>query len=296
MRIGPAVLGYFNQTGREEQQAEQLGGTVQTTVGPPEMRIKIVPILGQMFGGNYGFLIWDETDPDRKAIAVDPADPYPMLRAAKADRLRIVTVLTTHWHFDHAGGNRTLAREIPGLEVVFGAGERGQPPAITRRLRDLEELTVGDLTVVGHAVPGHTHGSIVYEVFSRKAPTGAATSAFTGDAIFCGGGCGALFECSATTLHASLQLLISRLKPSTLIYPGHEYTEMSLTNALNRKPRTAADAEASLMAGKKLAEVRERRQRKLPSIPSTWAEELSYSPHLQADPGALAMLCGATED
>ena len=52
-------------------------------------------------------------------------------------------VLCTHWHFDHAGGNRTLARLLPGLKVVAGAAEKAPVPALNAPMADLEETRVG---------------------------------------------------------------------------------------------------------------------------------------------------------
>lgn len=294
MRIGEMVLSQFNHTKAQEIQAEQVGGTLQKTVGEPELRIKIVPILGSLFGGNYAFMIWDEADTERRAICVDPADPEVLLRAAKQENLKLHTVLTTHWHWDHSGGNRALAKALPGLQVLAGAGERGFVPAVTRRLRDEEEVQVGSITVRGHAVPGHTHGSTVYEVFSTRAAAGTPSSVFTGDSLFCGG-CGALFECSATTLHTSLRKLVSRLPASTRVYPGHEYTEMLLRPLAAKRPRHPDEQRMIGAAQKKLLEVMEWRARKEPSIPSTMAEELTYNQHLLADPAQLAQMCGAVE-
>lgn len=291
MRIGEMVLGYMGQTKENEPQAEQAGGTKQTITGEPEMRVKIVPILGQMFGGNYAFLLWDEADPQKRAIAVDPADPYPVLRAAQDEGLKVEVLLCTHWHFDHSAGNRTFAKALPGLQVVASAHEKQRTPAVTRKLKDLEELQVGRLTVRGHSVPGHTTGSMVYEIFSRASPAGTPPSAFTGDAIFCGG-CGALFECSANTFHESLRTLVSRLPPKTRVFPGHEYTEMLLQMAVKRRVQSAADQKLHDAATAKLLECMERRKRAEPSIPSTMEEELSYNLHLRADPAALASMCG----
>ena len=295
MRIGEMVLGYMGQTKENEPQAEQAGGTKQTITGEPEMRVKIVPILGQMFGGNYAFLLWDEADPQKRAIAVDPADPYPVLRAAKDEGLKVEVLLCTHWHFDHSAGNRTFAKALPGLQVVASAHEKQRTPAVTRKLKDLEELQVGRLTVRGHSVPGHTTGSMVYEIFSRASPAGTPPSAFTGDAIFCGG-CGALFECSANTFHESLRTLVSRLPPKTRVFPGHEYTEMLLQMAVKRRVQSAADQKLHDAATAKLLECMERRKRAEPSIPSTMEEELSYNLHLRADPAALASMCGCAVD
>ena len=295
MRIAEMVLAHFNQTKEDEEQGEQVGGTQPLTVGEPELRVKMLPILGQLFGGNYAFLLWDEADPEKRAIVVDPADPQPVLRAAKAEGLRIEIVLTTHWHFDHAGGNRALARAIPGLQVVGGAGERQITPAVTKKLRDLEEITLGRIVVRGHAVPGHTYGSTVFEVFSRDAAGGTPTSAFTGDALFCGG-CGALFECSASAMHESLAKLVSRLPLNTRIFPGHEYTQMLLEPLVRKRPRTLADAAVQDAAKAKLLDCLAKRERKEPSIPSTLSEELSYNPHLRANPQQLAQMCGVADE
>ena len=137
------LLGYMLHTKANEPQAEQIGGTIATTIGPSRLRIKIVPILGAAFGGNYAYVIWDEQDEQRRAICVDPADPHPVLRAAKEEGLTIVMVLCTHWHFDHSGGNRTLARLLPGLKVVAGAAEKAPVPALNAPMADLEETRVG---------------------------------------------------------------------------------------------------------------------------------------------------------
>lgn len=155
-RFAEAVLGYMLQTKAGEPQATQLGGTTSVVKGPPELRVKIVPILGAAFGGNYSFLVWDEADEDRRAIVVDPADPHPVLLAAREERLRVVKLLNTHWHFDHAAGNRTFSRAIPGLEVVASSAERTRPPAVTKLVGDQARLEMGRLRVTCHHVPGHT--------------------------------------------------------------------------------------------------------------------------------------------
>ena len=150
----------------------------------PELRIKIVPILGGAFGGNYSYIIWDGAAPavggKRPCIVVDPADPFPVYVASRAEGLQIEVCLCSHWHFDHAGGNRALARRVPGLQVVGGAGDFARTPAATRQVRDLEELTLGRIWMRAHAVPGHTRGSVVWEV-GTSADADAPTAAFTGD-------------------------------------------------------------------------------------------------------------------
>ena len=100
-RVAEFVLGYFLFTKAGEPQPEQNGGTVAMTVGRPELRVEIIPVLGQpstltptptptvdqnpnsnpnqvlgsVLGGNYAYLVWDEADPERRALVVDPSDP-----------------------------------------------------------------------------------------------------------------------------------------------------------------------------------------------------------------------------
>ena len=154
------VLGRMLHTPEGEPQPTQKGGTKQTVVGPPELRVKLIPILGEAFGGNYAFLVWDEADEERRAIAIDPADPFPVLASAKAERLTIVALLTTHWHFDHSTGNRTIARQLrrqqPALHVVASAHEVARTPSVTHRMADLDEFRIGRLVVRARSVPAHT--------------------------------------------------------------------------------------------------------------------------------------------
>jgi len=281
--LAERVLGHLLHTRPDEPQAEQIGGTLPSVMGPRELRIKVVPILGAAFGGNYAYLIWDEDDPYRRAIVVDPADPYPVLRAAEEERLNVEVLLTTHWHFDHSGGNATFAREVPGLRVVASDRERGRVPALTERLADEQTIAVGRLLVTAHSVPGHTLGSAVFQISSSAAPA-APHAAFTGDTLFCGG-CGRLFEGSSLQLHASLRRLRTRLAPNCQVFSGHEYADMLLTMAVRSDP-------SNLAALRKLRQVRDLRLRKQPSVPSTMAEECSFNPWMKATPLDLARLCG----
>lgn len=166
-RLAVLVLGRALHTRKTDPTPDQHGGTRPTIVGEPNLRVKIVPILGSAFGGNYAFLVWDEADEQRRAIVVDPSDPHVVLRAAEAEGLNVELLLCTHWHFDHSSGNGTFKRYIKRLQVVASAHERGYVPAVTRRLRDLEEIRLGRLVVRGHHAPGHTRGSMLFEVFNR---------------------------------------------------------------------------------------------------------------------------------
>ena len=91
-------------------------------------------------------------------------------------RLRDVKlILVTHAHFDHAAGVAALKRAT-GARVVAGIGdvralETGIPPgdtnygvirfpavAVDRGVRDRDTVTLGNVTLIARATPGHTPG------------------------------------------------------------------------------------------------------------------------------------------
>jgi len=89
------------------------------------------------------YLIVDSAS--REAAAVDPADPDVMIEAVRRLKVDLKTVLTTHHHADHAGGNRRMAELLPGVVVVGGNGDAVQGK--TRGVDDGEVLSIGALSV-----------------------------------------------------------------------------------------------------------------------------------------------------
>jgi hydroxyacylglutathione hydrolase len=95
------------------------------------MRVVVVPALSD----NYSYLIIDEKT--GKAACVDPVEPEKVLehivrctflaasamvclsqvlKAAEKENVDIQCVLTTHNHWDHAGGNSSFKKLRPGYE------------------------------------------------------------------------------------------------------------------------------------------------------------------------------------
>jgi hydroxyacylglutathione hydrolase len=225
------------------------------------MAIIAVPQLSD----NYAYLIVD--DASRECGVVDCAEADKVLEAVRANGLKLTTVLPTHYHFDHVGGNEDLARKIPGLRIYGARGEKGRIPAQTDQIDDGDTVVVGGLK--GHVIgiPAHTNGHIAYYFPSLKA-------VFTGDTLFIAG-CGRVFEGRAQTMVDSLAKLAA-LPDSTQVYCGHEYTEKNLRFALTLEP-----ANAALKA--KYDWTRKIRAEGKYSIPSTIGEEKSINPFLRTE-------------
>lgn len=210
------------------------------------------------------------------AFVVDCGEANAVVRAVELiqnfhygkKKIEIQSILSTHKHHDHTGGNgELLAHELgSNIKRVFGG-------AVERVPRCTDFLTNGELLTLPHslsndmnqlieveaiAVPSHTRGSLVYRLSAKF--LGTTEFLFTGDTMFSGGG-GVPFEADIgqeTEKHLSksngntffrggigsistercFTEIISRTMPRDnsvesgdriLIFPGHEYTSELLS-------------------------------------------------------------------
>ena len=228
----------------------------------------VVPV--PQLADNYAYLVLDPVTGD--AAVVDCADAAPVLDAAREHGARLTTVLATHHHFDHVGGNEDLRSAIPGLRIVGSAEDAPRIPGITDPVRDGDAISIGRLRGRVIFIPAHTSGHVAYYFPDSQ-------TVFTGDTLFAAG-CGRLFEGDAAQMMASLGRL-SSLPDSTRVYCGHEYTQRNLEFAIMLEPENAAITA-------KLARVRELRRAGKPTIPSTIADEKATNPFLRTASPALA--------
>eukprot|EP00117_Sycon_ciliatum_P007455 scpid71379/ scgid10553/ Hydroxyacylglutathione hydrolase, mitochondrial; Glyoxalase II len=228
-----------------------------------KMRIQILSALED----NYMYLLVDESS--KQAAIVDPVNPEKVVDAVKQlNDIRLTTVLTTHHHWDHAGGNEKLGSLVDGL-TVYGGDER--IPCVTHRLKNGDTFKIGEMSVRAMHTPCHTTGHICYYITS---PTLDTPAVFTGDTLFIGG-CGRFFEGTAEQMQAALSSL-GALDPSTKVYCGHEYTVSNLKYAVNVEPdnqtlrQKLAEAEADRAAGR-------------PTVPSDIRGELAFNPFMRTN-------------
>lgn len=256
------------------------------------MKVHIVPILRD----NFSYLICSTASHHNQyqhqqqqqnaqlATVVDPAEPVKVIAALNQHGLRATTVLTTHKHEDHAGGNEQMAKLVPGIEIVGAKMEL--IPGLTRPVEDDECFTLPNgLRVQVLFTPCHTLGHVVYRVLSDV--PGQPDAIFVGDTLFVGG-CGRFFEGNAAMMYQAVKR-ITALPPETLMYCGHEYTVQNLEWALKIEPDNPN-------LRNKLEWARSRRQRNEPTVPSTLAEEMMYNPFLRVENPAIQARMGTTGD
>lgn len=150
------------------------------------MKFCVIPVTS--FQQNCSLLWCDET---LDAAVVDPGgDLERIVAAAQRQGVRIVKILLTHGHIDHAGGAGTLAAQLhvpiegphedehswiarlsdQGLMFGFGRVESFTPD---RWLNDGDQVTFGNVRLDVLHCPGHTPGHVVYfDPASRLAVVG----------------------------------------------------------------------------------------------------------------------------
>lgn len=230
-----------------------------------KMKVKILPALDD----NYMYLIIDETT--KVAAVVDPVEPRKVLKAvADEGDVTLTSVLTTHHHWDHAGGNAELVQLQTGLKVYGGDINTG---ALTKQVEHAEEISIGSLLVTCLLTPCHTRGHTCYYVVDKQ--KGGPPAVFTGDTLF-SAGCGKFFEGTAEQMYTALVKILGSLPDDTLVYCGHEYTANNLLYAEHVEPANTAVLERLEWAkGKKKA--------KEPTVPSTIGEEKLFNPFMRVD-------------
>ncbi|BFZ01376.1 hypothetical protein BsWGS_04415 [Bradybaena similaris] len=227
------------------------------------MRVKILSALED----NYMYLIIDEQS--KKCAVVDPVEPEKVQKAVKDEGVELTTVLTTHHHWDHAGGNVKLIETVGPIEVVGGDTRIG---ALTRQVTHGDELQIGNLNVKCLFTPCHTSGHICYYV---TGPSGTDPAVFTGDTMFVSG-CGKFFEGTPQQMYRALIEILGGLPPETQVYCGHEYTVNNLKFASTVEPANP-DISAQLQLAK------EQRRNGHATVPSTIKDELRFNPFMRVN-------------
>ncbi|MEY2633820.1 MAG: hypothetical protein RIR00_2474 [Pseudomonadota bacterium] len=139
------------------------------------MKYAIVPVTP--FEQNCTLLWCEKT---QQAAVVDPGGDLPRIRQAVEQRgLKLVKILITHGHIDHAGGAAELAQQLdlpiegPQQDDKFwidGMPQQsrsfGFPLAQSftpqRWLQDGDQVSFGEVTLDVLHCPGHTPGHVVF--------------------------------------------------------------------------------------------------------------------------------------
>ncbi len=178
-------------------------------------------------------LIWDATGVEIHQVVVGPVDnnvlvlrctetgDAVLLDAANeherllelCQRLGVRRVLETHGHWDHIQAVPQL--RDAGYSVGVTAQDAGMLPSYDEVIEDDAVIEVGRLRLHTIHTPGHTPGSMCFQLEGQPI-------LFSGDTLFPGGPGNTTFEGGDfDTIIQSVDRKLFTLPPDTIVLPGH---------------------------------------------------------------------------
>merc|ERR1712000_362577 len=215
-------------------------------------------------------------DKTKDAVVIDPANPSEVLSTLKKtidSGVNLKSIINTHHHHDHAGGNAEMLQTYP-LPIIGGK----DCSKVSKTPAHGEEFSVGNIKVKALHTPCHTQDSICF--FFED---GNERAVFTGDTLFIGG-CGRFFEGTPEEMHKALNGVLAKLPDDTKVYPGHEYTKGNVKFALS----DTQDAEV------KRLEALATNEKETQGL-STIGDEKKYNVFMRVEDPAMQKVAGETD-
>jgi hydroxyacylglutathione hydrolase len=194
-------------------------------------KLNIHTIVSMPFAEN-SYIAWLEGRDD--AVVIDPGlEPELILDFLQEQQLTIHSILVTHGHADHIGGNAAMKAAFPSAPLLIGSGDAfmltdadanlsapfGMPvtsPEADRLLQEGDAAEAAGMRFEVLEIPGHSPGHIVY--LYRDHPI----VVFGGDVLFRDGiGRFDFPGGSGRQLVDGIRGKLFALPDDTVVYPGH---------------------------------------------------------------------------
>ena len=244
--------------------------------GASSCRVVVVPALED----NYMYLVIDTAT--NEAGVVDPVDTAAIQKAARENGATIVAILTTHSHWDHAGGNIQLLKECDTIRECYG-GKGDGADGVTTEVDDSSAFRIGETSFSVLFTPCHSPGHVCYVADGRHI--------FTGDTMFVSG-CGNFNTGTAAQMTAAFDKIMA-LPDSTQVWVGHEYTQKNCRFACFCEP----DNEDAKKRLDWVESVKSVHQGGTGTVPSTIGDERRCNPFARIDISSqVQSFCGNCTD
>ncbi len=213
---------------------------------------------------NYVYLL--RNDEKKITSVIDPGEADPVIEFLNKKKWHLNEIINTHHHNDHIGGNDKLL-EVYKSKLIAPSYNKNHISNVDIYVSENENLDIaGVFTEVIHT-PGHTLGHVCFYMPEEK-------SLFSGDTLFYLG-CGRVFEGTMDQMWTSL-LKLRCLPDDTAVYCGHEYTLSNMKFAQYFDTNNALLNKVSL-------EIKNKREKGLPTVPFNLGVEKKINPFLRAD-------------
>lgn len=148
-----------------------------------------------------------------EAVLVDAANEHERLLEL-CRTLNVQRVIETHGHWDHIAAVAEV--RDAGYEVAVSALDATRLPSYDTVIEDGDLISFGQQSLRVLATPGHTEGSLCFELSGHPV-------LFSGDTLFPGGPGATSFEGGdfSAIIDSIENKLFSKLSFDTLVLPGH---------------------------------------------------------------------------
>lgn len=213
--------------------------------------VVFIPMLTDSYQNHCYYVYKDDIN---SGLFVDPAEPHVVDQFRKDFGITgpIQTILTTHWHGDHSGGNLQIKKDHKDVAILGGAVDN--VPGCTHPLSGGEKINLfkNEVKMTCYHTPCHTKGHICYYLETNGCQDGVEHEiavkgkymlvsnvnrcVFTGDTLFIGG-CGFFMEGTAAEMLKAMDT-INTLPDDTKVFVGHEYTLKNMEFGMKAEGQT----------------------------------------------------------
>ena len=146
------------------------------------------------------------------AVLIDAANEHDRLLELSRN-LGVHTVIETHGHHDHIGAVTEMRNA--GYNVHVTAEDAHMLPSYDQLIENEQVFEIGKLRLRSIKTPGHTDGSVSFELMGSPV-------LFTGDTLFPGGPGATQYGGNFETIIKTVdELMFSPFAPETIVMPGH---------------------------------------------------------------------------
>ena len=146
------------------------------------------------------------------AVLIDAANEHDRLLELSRN-LGVRTVIETHGHHDHIGAVTEMRNA--GYNVHVTSEDAHMLPSYDQLIENEQVFEIGKLRLRSIKTPGHTDGSVSFELLHSPV-------LFTGDTLFPGGPGNTKFGGDFDTIIATIdELMFSPFSADTIVMPGH---------------------------------------------------------------------------
>ena len=162
-------------------------------------------------GSCYSYILSSQGE----ALIVDPhislKEEY--ISHLNKSKLQLKYIVDTHTHADHFSLATILKKDFKTTVIMH---EKAISEVANRRVRDNDELGLGNVKIKFIYTPGHTDDAVSLYVEGRL---------FTGDVILIGSVGRTDFQNGSPELMFDTLQRIKAFPPESIIFPGHDYHE-----------------------------------------------------------------------